>query len=518
MSWAASRTRPLRHLRWLAAGAMVAGISALPSTPGAAAQQPEDTGLQRVNAIVSASLAHVQTTWKGWLVVDRNVSLWNGWYESPGVYGPWTVTTTCSGFVASSDGAVMTAGHCVDANGMAGGKGAILSAAVADITSVPWQQSIAYSALAANADIEGLNSGAPPDRTVKVTVPALSMKTRPASVQDVQPFNDGDVALLTVTGLDAPALPVADTQPASGVGVVAAGYSGAVMQIVDSDTPPTFNDGSVSGTETVNGTPFTSISARTSPGMSGGPVVDMDGNVVGTVSWAPTDAKASSDFMTTVGSLHAILSGNGIDNTLGDAEQAYRDGLTAFYESRYHDAVTSFDAALALEPSWKMVTKFRQQAVAKYPEDVAPPETGTTGGGGGGGDNGVPTWVWYAGGGGIVVVVAGLAGLLLVMRRRRARPTAATAAPPVPPGMPPAPPTAMPAPPMAAPRMAAPPVPPPMAPPPGAAAPAPAPAGASATGHVFCPNCGKKHDAHAHYCEDCGQPFAAAMPEQHDVM
>jgi hypothetical protein len=507
-----------RGLTALATGALVAALAALPAAPAAVAQPSAGTDLQYVNAVVDASLAHLEVTWTGWLVLTRDVTLWDGAYEAEGVYGPWTVTTTCSGYVASPDGAVVTAGHCVDAQGIAGGKGAVLSAAVAELSSDAGQQAQAYAALAGNANIEGTESGSPPDRTVVVTVPALSMKTHPASVQDVQPFVDGDVAVLTVTGLSAPTLPLADAQPASGVGVVAAGYSGAVSEIVDSNTPPTYNEGSVSGTETVNGTPFTSISARTSPGMSGGPVVNMDGAVVGTVSWAPVGSDTSSDFMTTVGSLQSILAGNGVNNTLGEAEQAYRDGLSLYFQGRYHDAVAKFDTALALQPGWKMIAKFRQQAVANYPNDVAPPKAKGSGDEGGGG---LPSWLYLAVAGGVVLLAGCVAGMFVVRRRRTQPPTVAPAmAPPTAPqaSQPAAQPAAQPTSQPAAQPTSQPAAQPISQPAPQVTA---APAGraeAAAPKHDFCPNCGTKHAAGAHYCEDCGQPlFAPALPTEQDA-
>lgn len=477
-----------RRVSLLAAGALVAAMASLPTASISAERESAAPDLQYVNAVVDASLAHLKVTWTGWLILTRDVDLWEGWYEAAGVYGPYVATTTCSGYVASAEGTVVTAGHCVDAEGLAGGTGAILSAAAAELTSVPAEQALAYEALALNANVEGTASDSPPDRTVKVTVPALSKKAHPASVQDVQPFGDGDVAVLNVTGLVAPALPLADAQPASGVGVVAAGYSGAVTEIVDSESPPTFNEGSVSGTETVNGTPFTSISARTSPGMSGGPVVNMDGAVVGTVSWAPTGSDTSSDFMTTVGSIRSILAGNGVSNGLGAAEQAYRDGLSYYFASRYHDAVAKFDEALALRPSWRMITTFRQQAVANYPNDVAPPQADQADGAGDEGGGGSSVWLYPAIGGGAVILAGAVTGLLL-LRRRRARPTSASpsATPSMPPSMPPTvAPAGLPA---------------------SAVTVPPVQAEASAAGHVFCPNCGTKHGAGVHYCESCGQPL-----------
>ncbi|WP_460713850.1 trypsin-like peptidase domain-containing protein [Nocardioides dilutus] len=510
-------------------------MAALP-TAAPAATQAEDTDLQYVNAVADASLVHLKVKWTGWVAAPREIFLYGTpddyWTLNEGYYGPYTVTTTCSGFFASSSGEVVTAGHCVDDETYDGGKSAILSAFVAELGqstgATPAEMAEATANLQANADIEGPDAGSPPDREVKVTAPAMAKRAFPASVLDVQTFRDGDVALLSVTGLVGPLLPVAPTAPASGVSVVAAGFSGGVAEIVDSESPPTFNAGSVSGTETINGTPFTSISSRTSPGMSGGPVLNMEGEVVGTVSWAlSSETDRSTDFMASAASIQSLLAGNGVDNTLGEAEVAYREGLSLYFQSRYHDAVVKFDEARALQPGWKFISEFRQDAVANYANDVAPPEAETeteaeadseSGGGG------VPTWAYILGG---VVLVLGAGGVLgtLVLRRRHVPPrtTGPAAMPigPVPVGpatasapraVPTAPPTA---PPLTVPTVAAVPT-APVQPAPAVTLPPSAPAPAAApSGHGFCPNCGAQHELVAHYCESCGQPFAAALDGLH---
>jgi serine protease Do len=495
------RLGPLRSLRRLSALALVATMGALPATASASApSQAEDTGLQYVNAVADASLVHLKVKWNGWVTIPRDTFLWGTsadyWTMPEGIYGPYAVTTTCSGFVASATGDVVTAGHCVDDETYDGGKNVILSAFVTELgqSTGASQAEMAegMANLRANADVEGLDAGSPPDREVRVTAPALSRRGFPASVVDVQSFRDGDVALLSVTGLEAPVLPVAETTPDSGANVVAAGFAGGVAEIVDSESPPTFNPGTISGTETVNGTPFTSISARTSPGMSGGPVLNMDGEVVGTVSWAQTnEADRSSDFIGAAASIQSILAGNGVDNTLGPADLAYREGLSAFYESRYHDAVAKFDEAQALQPGWRFISEVRQDAVTNYPNDVAPPEveseaTNEADAEGGGG---VPTWAYVLGGGAVLVMgAAGALGALVVRRRRHAPPQTAPT---------PAPETVPTAPAVTAPAVTA------------------SAVGVPPTGHGFCSNCGAEHELSAHYCEACGQPFAAALSVEH---
>jgi hypothetical protein len=495
----------MRLLRLLTATGLAATLAALPMH-STAAPTPAG-GTEYVDALANSSLVHVRVDWKGWLVVPRRVPLWSTYYQSKGTYGPFTATTTCSGFVASPTGQVVTAGHCVDANSYIGGKGAVLASAMAGWRDAngnllsPSLQTRLGSILQMNADIEGTDSGSPPERTVKVTVPALARRAHPASVIDVQQFKDGDVALLGVTGLQAPMLTAASTVPESGASVVAAGFSGSVNEIVDANNKaPTFSPGNVSGTQTVNGTPFTQISSRTSAGMSGGPVLDMTGNVVGTVSWAPSGANTSSDFMTSADSITSILIGNGVNNTLTVADQAYRQGLTYYYEGHYRDAVTSFDEALALQPAWKMVTEIKLKAVAKYPEEVIPEEPS---------EAGLPMWVYLAIAGGVVLI--GAAGLgVFLMKRRGARP--APAVPPVA--------IAAVAPPVTQTQATAPPTPMMTTPLPTVTRTEPRvePAEPATEGHHdFCPNCGVKHAVAAHYCEECGQPLPAAMPEDHEV-
>jgi serine protease Do len=484
---ARGRDRPLRLVRWLAVGALAAVMGAVPT--GGATAQSADGGPEFADAVAEASLAYVQVDWSGYIVFPRRVDVSDvdgvEYFPAGTVIGPIEVSTSCSGFVASSAGEIVTAGHCVDAESYDGGKGAIVEAFVAQDTHIggeplsPAERSLELDILQANADVEGADSGAPPDRTVTVTVPAAETESSPASVVDVQSFEEGDVALLRATGVDAPVLPVASAEPENGDDVVAAGYSGSVADVVDAATPASFKEGSISGTQTVNGTPFTEISAGTSAGMSGGPVLDMDGMVVGTVSWAPTGSDVSADFITSAGSVRSLLASNGVDNTMSEADEAYRQGLSYYFDSRYHDAVAQFDQALALQPGLTMAGEFRQKAVASYPDDVNPPSTG------------LPPWAYVAIGTVLLVLAAG-AGLYLVRRRRTGRAgeePVVTVPQPVPPE----------------PALVA------KTGPEGQGG----PGTAGETHHLFCANCGTEHTEEAHYCEQCGQPFPAALPAEH---
>jgi serine protease Do len=510
------RVLPLRLFMWVAAvaaGVLLTSVAACGSTVKAAPQ----SGVKFASTVARASMVYVQVKWRGWVVVPRNVSVSSTEYIAKGTYGPFKAITSCSGFAASASGDIVTAGHCVDATSFYGGKGAVLTAMASEWKHAngtplsPAQRDRQTQILLANASVEGYESGSPVDRTVTVTVPATSTgaivqsESYPADVVDVQPFKQGDVALLRATGVVAPMLPVAQTTPATGDTVVAGGYPGDVAAQVDSTTPATFLEGTVSGTQTVNGTPFTQISSSVTAGMSGGPVLNIAGQVAGTVSWAPSGT-TSANFMTDVGSIRSVLTSNGVSNRLTPAGRAFRQGLAYYFARRYHEAVQQFSRTLALEPGQAMATQYRQMAIARYPQDVNPP------------GNGRPWWIYLAAGV-AVLILAGAAGMVL-MRRRRARPAGEKPTQPVPGPAP------------SEPATQAAPVPTPTPPEPRVAIPEPAPSEPATQGQpvpeaarpggpagqetpTFCPNCGARHPKGAHYCERCGQPFPASFPVEH---
>lgn len=494
------RAGAVRGMRWAAALAATAILAALPAC-SSVPSKVTGSGPRFTDVVAEASLVYVQVNWRGYLVLDRNVDLSGNEYLAKGVYGPYRAVTSCSGFLASGSGDVVTAGHCVDATSIYGGKGAILAVFMTRLTHPggvhlsPAEQSSWAEILAANASVEGLESGSPVDRTVRVTAASGHSGTHMANVVDVQPFKEGDVALLRANGLTGLMLPLAAAAPQNGDSIIAAGYQGDVAQVVDSAKPAAFVEGTVSGTQTVNGTPFTQVSADTSAGMSGGPVLNMAGQVVGTVSWAPSGTSAAH-FITDLGSVRSMLAGNGVRTTLTAGDRAFRQGMAYYFASRYHEAVQQFNRTLQAQPGQELAAKYRQQAVARYPQDVNPPSSG------------LPVWA-YAAIGAAVLILGGAAGFFL-MRRRRAGPSGGLPAAPAP--GPVAPPEARPEMPVSG-GAPAEPVP---AGQPGPPAPGPAVPTAQATEEapLFCPNCGTRHPPEAHYCEHCGQPFSVALPTE----
>ena len=508
-------------------------VSLLVAAPAVAAPSPPPDATPQVmaQAIIKPSIVYLTTTWRGWVRFADGNLLSDTATE---------VSTSCSGFVANPTGYIVTAGHCVDDQTMDGGKGLILEAALqaqidaGRITAAQGQALLPVGR--ANWKVEGKDSGAPPDRTVSVyqTVAAsgiAQIQPLAASVVDVKALGDGDVALLKVEAPNPmPALQIAPAGADDGTDVLSAGYPGSVDGVTDFKLEPSFKDGQISSQQTVNGVPFTEISAANSPGMSGGPTVDMQGRVLGTVSFKNSGETQAFNFITATSTVQELLSRNAVANTLTPTDQAYRTGLGDYFTGRYREAVTQFSTVLQSEPNHQQAQVYRGKALAL--ESTEPTPT-----------NG---WVLVAGlaGAVLVVVLVVVLVLLLAIRRRRAGPVlAGPYAPTWPPpptapmpalGMPPAhvsavpmspgpyttaplppPTTTPPLPPTPAPAPPTPANPSPGAPPGGETSTAPPPTVvpvlATAPTQVVagtCSGCGSPYQPDAAFCWKCGRPLA----------
>ena len=311
-----------RMVSWVTAVAAAAVLTSVTTGGSAAAAMPPN-GAHFADSVTQASIVLIQVNWRGWLVVTNDVKL-SSTVLPKGRYGPYKAVTSCSGFVVSPSGDIVTAGHCVDGSSFYGGKGAILAAAAAS-GAYPNGTHLALAQIAdwekavdANARVEGDQTGSPVDRAVKVSIPSGSAGTavftgwKAVDVVDVQPFTHGDLALLKAADLAAPVLPLAHATPIRGASIVAVGYPGSTAEVVYPTTPASFLKGTVTGTQTVNGISFSQISPQASADMSGGPVLNMAGQVVGTLSWPPSQTTSGSS-MTSVGSIWSMLATNEVN-------------------------------------------------------------------------------------------------------------------------------------------------------------------------------------------------------------
>ncbi|HUR49329.1 MAG TPA: trypsin-like peptidase domain-containing protein, partial [Acidimicrobiales bacterium] len=323
----------------------------------------------------------------------------------------------------------------------------------------------------------------------------------------------GDVALLKVEASDLPAVLVSDVNELEiGTPLLSVGYPGLTEGAVDESLEPTNKDGKVSAKKTQGSYPVYEVSAAIASGMSGGPTVNMEGEVIGVNSFGIGDSEAFN-FIVPAGNVREILARNGIKNELGRIDTIYREGLTSFYAGRYTPAIEAFDRVLDLDPGHQQAQEYRKDAAKERAE------------GGEVGDSKFPVVPVAIG----AVVVLGLIGAAVVMKGRKkpqgelpaagATSGPAYQAPPAGPSydapQSPAPtPTPVPPAPVAAPSTSQTPAdsPSPVSPPPPAptaqSSDAADTSGDSATKPKFCPSCGTARATETtQFCGSCGTKF-----------
>jgi S1-C subfamily serine protease len=255
---------------------------------------------------------------------------WTGWVQIPGQYTgngqpQWVKTvaeTSCTGFVVDPSGFIATAGHCVDSTAE-DTKAILRQQMVADAVEQGTIDASEADGILQSANeeqwlVEGQDRGSPIDRKVEVLQPDVADRVidrwTTAQVVNYQSANQGDNALLKVT-VAKPLTPmtVADEVPASGEALTVVGFPGNVGEVVDKGRlpQPSFTSGTVSGQQVFdNGVPLTEVNVNFMPGMSGGPAVASNGEVVGVVSQG--FGTQGNNFITNAPALRTLLQQNGV--------------------------------------------------------------------------------------------------------------------------------------------------------------------------------------------------------------
>jgi serine protease Do len=391
--------------RRIAAPVVAVAALALASAGPAAADGADTTGDTPVQVapLVQPSVVYETVTWSGY-VFDR----FNHQYLQD---QPFTVTMQCTGFVVNPDGYIATAGHCVDPDG---GKDAIREQAA------QWALENYYSSTFLTAedvvgdyrvDILGDDNQVlhnQVEREVGVSWGASVsgvkvQKKQPARVLAFQEFDEGDGALLKVDETELNAIELADT---AGVeinsGVVAIGYPAIIDSFTDPDLTPTFDAGNVSSIKTIAGGLLSvfQLSAELSGGMSGGPTVDAEGRVIGVNS--AHFVGEPFNYAVPAERISELLASAGVDNTVSETTETYRDGIRAYFAGDRDAAVTALERVTEEQPANGLAQSYLAKARAlPSPEDSS------------------SSWALWAGvAGGVVVAIAGGVGALVLLVRR----------------------------------------------------------------------------------------------------
>ena len=372
------------------AGALLLGLAA----SSASAAAPDVTPGQRVRALVEPSIVYVSTEFTG-LVYDNA----NRRYVRE---SPFTSNWSCSGFFVSPTGDVVTAAHCVE-------KSQIIKDGLARIAA-QWaigrgyykNRSLPPEVAASTYSVRGLRGLTYVAYGVAASADTQSGTARRAVVKGMRSFvaEAGDVALLRMLNVqDVPALKVApDAEVETGEAVWTVGYPGKIDYVVDDTFAPSFKDGSISSKKTRFDVPVYELSSAMAKGMSGGPTVDSEGNVVGVNSFGPQGE--SFNFVQTAGTVNDLLADKSVNNEFGETNTIYRDGIQAYINGDRSTAIDNLQDVLVAIPNHALAREYLAKA-----RDM-PEESG-----------GMPGWAWILIALGVIAAIA--AGMYALLRSGR---------------------------------------------------------------------------------------------------
>lgn len=406
-------------------------LLALLGTPAATADSTADSGgsdtstesapdevsdLERVGGYVEPSVVYIQTNWTGYIYDTFNKAYLKN-------AKPFTISTQCTGYVINPEGYIATAGHCVDPRGdiiammvQAGAEWALTTGYYA-ATDLSIDDVIGFG----DYRVEGLGDGTRvPDREVLAAWPVSAggvdtSETSTARVLSFAGFEREDVGLLKIeASTDLQALPLADADELGvGTEIVAVGYPGSVDAVTDVSFSPSFKDGTISSTKTINDGSLTvyEISAAMSGGMSGGPAVNLDGEVVGFNSFTISGETQQFNFLRPTSIVREFLADKGIVNELGETGEQYRAGLDAYFSGDKEAAIENLQAVVDAQSTNQFAADYLDRAEElPDPAPVAVAPVSVT--------DEFPL-VPVAIGAGVVLVLLTVGGLVLARRGRR---------------------------------------------------------------------------------------------------
>jgi serine protease Do len=172
-----------------------------------------------------------------------------------------------------------------------------------------------------------------------------------------KPGSGRDAAIIKVKTENAPTLPIGDsTRTQVADQIVVLGYPGvADMKVLldeKSQLQCSVTDGAISSLKRASsGEQILQISAPITHGNSGGPALDLKGNVVGLATFGNEGEIQGFNFLVASGTLKEILKDGKIEPKPSETNKLWQEGLTKYWASEYSAAITKFQEVESLFPA-----------------------------------------------------------------------------------------------------------------------------------------------------------------------
>jgi hypothetical protein len=250
--------------------------------------------------------------------------------------------------------------------------------------------------------------------------------TMPARVLTSTGFDATDVAVVKVDGSNMPTVPLAESADVqSGDEITALGFPGSAKDLPTGLTEPTKLFGRVSNVRSVESSSQIEVDVDLEPGMSGGPVVNADGEVIGLTSYGrlQSSGQSAQSYLRTVDDIRLALNDAGVEPSRGLVDTKFSSAMDYYWNDHFSASVPLFEEVLNLQDGHPLAKQHLAQAQAEAggPDDVplTKPEPKDKGG------DGIPATL-------VIAIVAGATagvGGGLMLRRHRVRNRASSKAP-----------------------------------------------------------------------------------------
>jgi S1-C subfamily serine protease len=226
----------------------------------------------------------------------------------------------------------------------------------------------------------------------------FSIRSFGDSIDEKSEILGKDVAIIKIEVEKAPTLSLSESglpQPGSEVSIMGYPADADVVDVLDLDSLDQVSTfpGRVSAIkQTEDGVKVIQISAGVSAGISGSPVLDKDGNVIGIISFANMDLSGSTNVPNAIPTStlkEFIGDADGIKNERGEVDKLYAEGLEQFWAGDYRKAKLTFESVKGLFEDHSEVDDLISEVNRKIATDEISPEASSGGS--------LTLWPWIVG-------------------------------------------------------------------------------------------------------------------------